>query len=278
MTATNAEAIAAGAAADRRYRREHVIKTAIRCLRKSIESIKADSCSEADKDAAIRESTAQARSYIEKNLADDEADPEEAKEHVFGDLGRERDDEEEDRDDGKNGDDDGGKLPVDVDVDVGGNEHALSRLADLVAETHGTSREQALYWLMHHRDGRELARTHKRDGGNSNMTGIEQIIKDAGGVLRVAKNVVAAGDSAGLTEHDLSAAITSYAKGKHPELSEARAFTKVLMEGADGLTLRKALDVVKTAEFIAAMPRDEVSQSAAYREAMSKAVQKATAR
>jgi hypothetical protein len=85
-------------------------------------------------------------------------------------------------------------------------------------------------------------RTHKQQKETLAMSReerIAKIVKDAGGALHVAKNIALGKDSCGLSEHDLSAAIASYAKAKHPELTEARAFTKVLTEGEDGLTLRK---------------------------------------
>ena len=107
---------------------------------------------------------------------------------------------------------------------------------------------------------------------------IEKIIKDAGGVMHVCKNIVAGQDDCGLTEHDQSAAIATYAKAKHPNLSEAQAFTKVVMEGEDGLTLRKALDVVKQAGFVAALPKPRSSTDAEYREAMQKTVAKVMSR
>ena len=88
----------------------------------------------------------------------------------------------------------------------------------------------------------------------SREASIAKIIKDFGGVVRVCKNIALGHDDCGLSEHDLSAAIASYAKAKHPDLSEARAFTKVVTEGEDGLAFRKALDVVKQAGFVSLMP------------------------
>ena len=82
---------------------------------------------------------------------------------------------------------------------------------------------------------------------------VVKIVEDRGGVIAVAKNVVAGHDSCGLTEHDLSAAISAYAQGKFPDLTEARAFTKAVTEGSDGLTLRKALEIAKQSAFVASL-------------------------
>jgi hypothetical protein len=106
-------------------------------------------------------------------------------------------------DDERERDDDGG----------GVNDHHISRLADLVAEGSGgkVDRAAALGWLLHHRDGIALARTHKAKESSmesieklkaARVEKLEQLAKSSGAVA-VAKHVLAEGPS-GITKADFN--------------------------------------------------------------------------
>jgi hypothetical protein len=95
----------------------------------------------------------------------------------------------------------------------GGVDHHVSRLADLVAEGSGgkVDRAAALGWLLHHRDGIALARTHKAKESSmesieklkaARVEKLEQLAKSSGAVA-VAKHVLAEGPS-GITKADFN--------------------------------------------------------------------------
>jgi len=252
---TNAAAIASRECADRAYRQEHIFEEAIDTLREAVESIVAEGGP--NQDALIAESVAQAKAHIEKSLSelDDDADDDEAK---FRNMGRmERDVEDDDDDDEK----------------AAANDHALSRLADLVAEANGTDRAAALRWLLHDNDGAAAARRHKREQETkmSKEKMIEAFKKkrlaDLGAmsVVEVAKMALARPDENVLQidEAEFTQLITAAAHKQHPDLTKEAAFTKVFAaQTADGALVRKAHAVVKAMPFTPPLPTQTHSPGA----------------
>jgi hypothetical protein len=143
---------------------------------------------------------------------------------------------------------------ADRDEDDGGDsikppvvDHHISRLADLVAEGSGgkVDRAAALRWLLHHRDGIAMARTHKAAKESTMSTSLGDILKTYG-ATRICKHICEVGKT-GYGEHELVAALTKYAAEQHPELTEAQAFAK-LYENA---SVWRAIAIAKTMPFVA---------------------------
>jgi hypothetical protein len=73
------------------------------------------------------------------------------------------------------------------------------------------------------------------------------------GAIALAKVLVDDGESQGISEHELTDAITAHAKAAHPGLSPDAAFAKVFCASTDeGRTLRQAVAIAKAAPFNAA--------------------------
>jgi hypothetical protein len=129
----------------------------------------------------------------------------------------------------------------------------ISALADLIAEaTSGeVSREDALQWLLHDRNGRSLAQAHKRQMKKEKqpMLTFSKIVKDLG-IVQVAKGIVLHGRSDGtsITEQELTKAITDHAVRLHPNLRPDAAFAKVYADDTtEAEILRRACQIVKDA-------------------------------
>ena len=125
----------------------------------------------------------------------------------------------------------------------------VSSLADLLVEASGNkvTREQALQFLLHSRSGRALAQTHKQQKETPPVTKLEDLP-----VVEIAKCIVGKQDAYALSEHELTALIQKHAdRNRLPGESSAAAFARVVSAGNDeGLALRKALDVTKTAGWL----------------------------
>jgi len=208
---TNAAAAASAACAARRSP-EEVMSAAVECLRKSVESIIADTEPGEERDALIRESTAQAKRFIEKSFAAD----------VAGDEADLDDEETEIEDD-----------------DETGNDHHASKVADLLVEA-GTfpDRARALAHLLHHKDGQALLDRMKK-GKTMKRDSWQDIAKDHG-VVAIAKMINADQDAHGISEHELVDLI-----GKHdPKPGESTAQTFARNYQAN-IELRKAVQIAK---------------------------------
>jgi hypothetical protein len=126
-------------------------------------------------------------------------------------------------------------------------DHHISRLADLVAEGSDgkLDRAAALRWLLHHRDGIAMARTHKREDEtmSTGIESLENIVKSHGvaGVVAIAKNITEADKSYALTETEFVHLIDTAARVAHSDLG-ARAFEKVYERNP---VLAKAIAVIK---------------------------------
>ena len=78
---------------------------------------------------------------------------------------------------------------------------------------------------------------------------LRDIVKTHGAVA-LAKVLVEDGSSHGISEHELTDAITAYAKAAHPGISPDSAFAKVFTALTDeGRTLRQAVALAKAAPF-----------------------------
>jgi hypothetical protein len=148
----------------------------------------------------------------------------------------------------------GANDPANVDTRSAAARHA-SDMADLLCESSGVSRPDALNWLLHSANGRSLfhrslgkrleRQTTKKEAALPQQTREEfmsSVVKQYGAVA-IAKHVLATGPSTNVTEHE-------FVKACGPD------FVKLYEEQSDdGLTLRKALDLIKQAQWAAAAER-----------------------
>jgi hypothetical protein len=115
-------------------------------------------------------------------------------------------------------------------------------------------RQAAAHHVAHSRAGHKLARRFP----NARPEELVSLVHEAGvnvtkglqnddtALVSIAKAVVQSGNSLGLSEHEATAAITAYAKRRHPELSEASAFSAVFCASTpQALELRKFVDICK---------------------------------
>jgi hypothetical protein len=132
------------------------------------------------------------------------------------------------------------------DDDTGGDDHELSRLADLCVEAAegAATRADALRYLLHTARGRSLAAAHAKHMKGNNMP------------TKIDVNSV--------TEADLEKAIRKYAQGLYPSLSPAKAFSECFCaDTEEGRALRKAHAAIRDSQFAKAtlMPILPVSTS-----------------
>ncbi|HMF28917.1 MAG TPA: hypothetical protein VKE42_09100 [Candidatus Cybelea sp.] len=227
MTQTNAARIAQ-AAADAEFRREQIMGRAIDALATSIESIKADdSCT--NKREVINESLEQCRQWLAKNLPPEHDDGDDDDEKIRNMARLEREGE----DDGDDDDGDDGERAV---------EHHASKVADLLTESKSfPSREVALRYLLHHKDGQALLH-RMRKGANMAKKDTWQSIAKEYGVIAVAKMIADDGDAHGLGEAELTQLATEHAVKAYPGKKPDAAFAALYSESLD---LRKALQIAK---------------------------------
>jgi hypothetical protein len=131
------------------------------------------------------------------------------------------------------------------------DDHPLMRLAAvLVASGNFRDRAHAIRYLLQHPSGHQLVRTHKGVEPMDRTAELRDIVKTHGPVA-LAKLLVEDGDSHGISEAELTDAITSHAKAEHPNLTKEQAFDKVFSASDEqGLLLRKAVAVAKAAPFV----------------------------
>ena len=147
-----------------------------------------------------------------------------------------------------------------------GNDHHASKVADLLVESgsHNT-REDALAYLLHHKDGAALLRRLHKSEDTPNMATPEQKLSDLvkrAGITAVAAQIVKADSAFSIDEHELTKLTIEHAKREHPQLTDAQAFAKVYSaQDEGGIILRKAFSVVRSAT-----PAADVHSEAAYRE------------
>jgi len=160
---------------------------------------------------------------------------------------------------------------VEKDTD-GGNDHHASKVADLLVESgKHPDRQSALDFLLHHKDGAAmLRRLHKSQHEDTpNMTS-EQKIRDIAkreGVHVIAKIMVADQRSYGITQDDLVGLISEH--DRQPGESAAKCFSRHYeADTADGLALRKAVEITKSA------PLQDDSEATADAEAACRELQK----
>ncbi len=130
-----------------------------------------------------------------------------------------------------------------------------SDMADLLSESSGVSRQDALHWLLHSARGntlflRSLGKRLERMKTKEKAAMPQQtreefmasVVKEYGAVA-IAKHVLATGPSTNVTEHE-------FVKACGPD------FVKLYSEQSeDGLTLRKALTLIKNATWAAKAER-----------------------
>jgi hypothetical protein len=137
------------------------------------------------------------------------------------------------------------ETPVDELVD-GGNDHHASKVADLLVESgsHST-REDALAYLLHHKDGaallRRLSKQHYED--NPMSLDLSSVVK-AHGIGALCRHIVKSASSFGIDEHQLVDLATQDAARRYPSDTPPQAFAKLFMESAE---LREAIEVAKGA-------------------------------
>jgi hypothetical protein len=141
-------------------------------------------------------------------------------------------DDDDARDDGDGDDDDNGD---DDNGDIEKQAHHASVAADLLVESgRFPHRTAALHHLLNSPHGNALlARLHKaeahtgKDHSTMDKTETLRDIAKAGGIIAVAKAIIDANRSYGITEHEFVELATEHAKAAHPELTEAAAFAKL---------------------------------------------------
>jgi hypothetical protein len=141
-----------------------------------------------------------------------------------------------------------------------GQRHLVDVLADLLVEAGSSdgevTREQALRWLLHSKEGQSLiARlapyrkqietacrkrvTHRKDSTMTRSEHLSAVIKRAGGVEGLCKRIVKRGDAGDISEAELTGMIIASAKAEYPHLTSEAAFAKVF-SAPDGEVLRRA--------------------------------------
>lgn len=153
--------------------------------------------------------------------------------------------------------------------DIGDTDAKLSpelqrHINALILAVPTVTREQAANFLLHTSHGRELLRTLSTVKSSSNTRkeppmdreqGLRKIVKESGGLLRVAKVIAVTGDANGISEHELSALAFEEAK-KHalPGERPNTAFARWYSEPAQ-LDLRKAIQIAKSTPVDKAYPQ-----------------------
>jgi hypothetical protein len=153
---------------------------------------------------------------------------------------------------------------ADDEDETSGERHLVDELADLLVEagsSDGVTREQALQWLLHSRDGQALVgrmmsahrkRATSRKGFQ--MTRSEQlhsVVKQAGGLMALCRRIAKSGSSGGVAEAELVGMLLTSARLEYPHLTGEAAFTKMFC-GPDGEVLRRAVQVAKFAQLYGA--------------------------
>ena len=140
-----------------------------------------------------------------------------------------------------------------------GNDHHASKAADLLVESgsHGT-REEALAYLLHHKDGaallRRLRKQHQEESTMSKeqleaerTAKLDEVVK-AYGIMPLAKQMIAEGSSYGIDESEFTKLATAHARRLFPNMSPNAAFEKLFSDGSeDGVVLREAHGITKNA-------------------------------
>jgi hypothetical protein len=134
----------------------------------------------------------------------------------------------------------------------GGNDHHASKIANLLVESGShCTREEALAFLLHHKDGAALLRRLNKSSEANTMITPQDKLRDLAkraGPIAIAKVIVEDDNSFGISEHELTALVVECAKREHPQLTDAQAFVKIFTDQSEGgVMLRKAFIVVKAA-------------------------------
>jgi hypothetical protein len=112
---------------------------------------------------------------------------------------------------------------------------------------------QALDYLLNKPAGQALLTRLKaadKPAKESTMDSIHSIMKDAG-IASVCAQIVQKGSTT-ISEQEIVEAVTKIAAERHPGLTEAQAFAKVYTDqGAEGRSLRDAINVAKAMPFVA---------------------------
>ena len=147
---------------------------------------------------------------------------------------------------------------ADIDADNGDDASDLGHLSKVVTAMKiahpNMSDADVMAYILHHPEGRALVKElFKRYGGQRptkerpTMDTIEQSVAKCGGIVDVAKALVAGGPMLhGLTPNAFTEEVTKLAEREHPQLRRDAAFAKVFAAQDDrGVLLRKAWDISK---------------------------------
>jgi hypothetical protein len=150
----------------------------------------------------------------------------------------------------------------------GNADHLVSQIADLLVEAGSSdgavSREQALRWLLHTRDGQGLVarmaqhrkqidaafkRANRKGFTMTRDETLRSVVKRHGNVVNLAKFICSQGTT-DLSEHELTALAVAEAKRLYPDIKDdARAFAKMFTDtGPTGATLRQAVGIAKAVQ------------------------------
>jgi len=165
-------------------------------------------------------------------------------EHIFKadepDADADEDEDEDETDNSDNG-------------DSGDSEqrHVIDQLADWLVEAGDgeVSRESALNWLLHDERGQALIRmaqhrkrATRKDFQMTRSETLRSMVKRHNGIAGLCQHIVAKGSSGDIPEAELTGMITAAAKAEHPDMDDARAFTKAFT-GPNGEVLRRATQI-----------------------------------
>jgi hypothetical protein len=191
------------------------------------------------------------RRRFEKVIDDDDEEARRRRAQILGATGGSRDETQRER--AGEGDD---EIETNGSAAAG---HHVSQLADLLAEATGgeLTRVEILRWLLHHRDGRSLARAFKRQEAErqvpmqtrkNNMSTTENLIAVAKsyGMTAVCKHIIEKNNPHGIGESDFTAMATADLarfSNDRPDVAFARAFAA---DDERGRLLRKAHVIVKS--------------------------------
>jgi hypothetical protein len=151
-------------------------------------------------------------------------------------------------------------------------DHHASKVADLLVEAGShPDRAAALDHLLHKPSGQALlARMSKAAEPAKDhppMDSVHSIMK-AGGIAATCAAIVAKGTTT-ISEHELVEAATKVAAERHPELTEAQAFSKIYTAGTEeARVLQNAIAIAKSMPFVADLTPLVVGTPAAMHEAV----------
>jgi hypothetical protein len=155
---------------------------------------------------------------------------------------------------------DNGNGNANSDGNGNGQRHLIDELANFLVEAGSpdgpVTRESALQWLLHSREGQALvtrmAAARKRASNRKVSTmkrseHLAAVVRKAGGLNGLARRMIKGGNTDGIGEAELVGMITEAARAEFPHLTSEAAFTK-LYTSPQGEMLRRAVMIAKATQ------------------------------